>query len=59
MELEREKVEGGACVYCMGSVDCGMKSEREESIERFKQTLGKESAITLLSLLRCSMVQSH
>ena len=59
VELEREKVEEGACGCCIGSMDCGMKSEREGRIEGFKKTLENASAITLLSHLRCSMVQTN
>ena len=54
-ELEREKGEEGACGCCVRSVDCGIKSEREGSIEGFKKTLENASAITFLSPLRCSM----
>ena len=58
-ELERGLVEEGACGCCAGSVDCGIESEREGRIEGFKKPLGKASAITFLSPLSCSMVQSN
>lgn len=48
-ELERANVEEGACGCSVRSVDCGMKSERQGRIERFKKTLENISAITFLS----------
>ena len=58
-ELEREKVEEGACGCCVRSVNCAMKSEREGKIEAFQKPLENASAITFMSPLKCSMVQSN
>ena len=46
VELETEKVQEGPYACCVGSVDCGIKSERVGSIEGFKNTLENASAIT-------------
>ena len=57
--LDREKVEEGACGFCVGSVDCGIKSEREGKMEVFKKTLENTSAVRFLSPLGSSMLQSN
>ena len=46
IEGEKGNIDEAACEYCVGSVDCGMKSEIEGRIEAFKKTLANASAIT-------------
>ena len=57
--LDREKVEEGSCGFCVGSLDCGIKSEREGKMKGFKKTLESTSAVRFLSPLWCSMLQSN
>ena len=57
LELQREKVEEGACRCCVESVNCRMKSAREGRIEGLQKTLENASAIIFLSSSRYSMVQ--
>ena len=58
-ELSSAQVEEGPCGYCVESIACGMKSEREGRIEEFKNTLEIASASTFLYSCRCFMVDSN
>lgn len=57
--LDRKKVEVGPCRYCVGSVDCRIKAEREGRIEGFNKTHENESAITYISPLKRFVLQSN